>query len=69
MTKNWWYLSLRILPLLLLALLVAHPALAKPHPDIDAVDGPEFDLRLAIEGLAVAGATAAVIWERVRRRR
>jgi hypothetical protein len=67
MKRNWWYLSLRILPLLLLALSMAHPALAKPH--VDAVDGPEFDLRLAIEGLAVAGATAAVIWERVRRRR
>ena len=30
---------------------------------------PEYDLRLAIEGLAVAGAAGALIWERMSRRR
>jgi hypothetical protein len=81
MKRNWWYLSLRILPLLLLALSVAHPASASwwkfhwPHegfregPDSFPEDAPEIDPRLAIEGLAVAGATVALMWERLRRRR
>lgn len=72
MNRNWWSLLLRILPVLLAVLAVAHPALAGHHDkilphDTDAV--PEFDPRLAIEGLAVAGVAGALIWERIRRRR
>ena len=64
MNRNWWSLSLRILPAVLPVLAVSDPALAHHSPDV-----PELDPRLAIEGLAIAGAAAALIWERVRRRR
>jgi hypothetical protein len=59
-----------LLPLLVLfaALMVSHLAFAKPHPQPD-FDAPEFDLRLAIEGVALAGGAAALLWERMRRRR
>jgi hypothetical protein len=69
MNKNWWSLGLRLLPAVLAVLAVSHPAFAHwPNrtPDDEA---PELDPRLAIEGIAVAGAAAALIWERVRRRR
>jgi hypothetical protein len=39
----------------------------KPHSD--PVGAPELDLRLAIEGLALAGGAAALVWERMRGRR
>ena len=68
MNRNWWSLGFRILPVLLAALAVSHPAFAH-HISIPDGDAPEFDPRLAMEGLAVAGVAAAVIWERVRRRR
>ena len=59
-----------LLPLLILfaTLMVSHLALAKPHPE-PVVAAPEFDLKLAIEGVAVAGGAAALLWERMRRRR
>jgi hypothetical protein len=65
----------------LVALSVAHPASAFwwpfhwPHEEFPKgpvsipADAPEIDPRLAIEGLAVAGATVALMWERLRRRR
>jgi hypothetical protein len=70
MKRNWWYLSLRILPVVLSALAVSHPALAhEGHRFLPDDDAPELDPRLAIEGLAVASVAAGLIWERVRRRR
>jgi hypothetical protein len=79
MSRNWWSLSLRVLLILFVAMSVSHPAHAfwlfpwwpstTSHPNYGPVAAPEFDLRLAIEGLAVAGAAGALIWERVRRRR
>lgn len=65
MNRNWLSLILRILPAVLAVLAVSHPALARP----DVPEAPEFDPRMALEGLAVAGIAAGVIWERVRRRR
>jgi hypothetical protein len=67
MNRNWWSLGLRILPVLLAALAVSHPAFA--HYSRPVEDAPEIDPRMAIEGLAVAGVAAGLIWERVRRRR
>ena len=71
MNRNWWSLFIRVLPVLLAVLAISHPALAEHHRWFphDTDDAPEFDPRLAIEGLAVAGVAAALIWERVRRRR
>jgi membrane protein implicated in regulation of membrane protease activity len=59
-----------LLPLLILfaTLMVSHVAFAKPHLG-PIVAAPEFDLKLAIEGVAVAGGAAALLWERMRRRR
>jgi hypothetical protein len=59
-----------LLPLLILfaTLMVSHLAFAKPHPR-PSFAAPEFDLKLAIEGVAVAGGAAALLWERMRRRR
>jgi hypothetical protein len=60
----------RILPPLLVlfaALMLSQLAFAKPHPH--PVEAPEIDLRLAIQGLALAGGAAALIWEGIRRRR
>ena len=66
---------------LLATMTVAHLAFAdrdgdhdgKPaketHSSDDPVGAPEIDPRLAIEGLALAGGAAVVLWERVRRRR
>jgi hypothetical protein len=78
MNRNWWSLLIRILPVLLAVLAVSHPALADTfhhhhhtwflNPG-DLNDAPELDPRLAIEGIAVAGVAAALIWERIRRRR
>jgi hypothetical protein len=65
MNRKWLSMGLRVLPAVLAALAIPHPALAH-YPTVDA---PEFDLRLAMEGLAVAGVAAGVIWERIRRRR
>jgi hypothetical protein len=65
MKRKWLSMGLRILPAVLAALAISHPALAH-YPTVEA---PEFDPRLAIEGLAVAGVAAGLIWERVRRRR
>jgi hypothetical protein len=64
--KGKW--SRILLPLLILfaTLMVSHLAFARPEPVVAA---PEFDLKLAIEGVAVAGGAAALLWERMRRRR
>jgi hypothetical protein len=82
MSRNWWSFSVRVLPILFVAMSVSHPAHAfwlfpfwpftpppPPHIYNSPVAAPEYDLRLAIEGLAVAGAAGALIWERIRRRR
>jgi hypothetical protein len=69
MNRNWWSLGFRILPVLLAALAVSHPAFAHHVPSIPDGDAPELDPRLAMEGLAVAGVAGALIWERIRRRR
>ena len=68
MNRNWFSLSLRILPAVLAVLAVSHPAFAHHWPDMPD-DAPEFDPRLAMEGLAVAGIAAGLIWQRVGRRR
>ena len=79
MNRNWWSFSLRILAIVLVVMSASHPAHAfslwpfwpfgPNQPTNGPVAAPEFDLRLAVEGLAVAGAAGALIWERVRRRR
>jgi hypothetical protein len=85
MSRNWWSLSIRVLLILFVVMSVSHPAHAfsfsfwpfwpftppppPPRNYISPVAAPEYDLRLAIEGLAVAGAAGALIWERIRRRR
>ena len=82
MSRNWLSFGLRILLMILVVMSVSHPAHAfwffpfwpftpPPNPHIynSPVAAPEFDLRLAIEGVAVAGAAGALIWERLRRRR
>ena len=83
MSRNWRSLSIRVVLILFAVMSVSHPAHAfwffpfwpftpppPPHHIYNSpVAAPEFDLRLAIEGLAVAGAAGALIWERVRRRR
>ena len=58
-----------LLPFLIFVatLMVSHLAFAKPHPE-PIVAAPEFDLKLAIEGVAIAGGAAALLWERMRRR-
>ena len=65
-----WTRVLSSLLFLVAALMVSQMAFAKPHlgvrPDFDA---PEIDPRLAIEGLALAGGAAVLLWERIRRRR
>jgi hypothetical protein len=67
MKKEWWSLGLRIVPVLLAALAVSHPAFATR--DRICPEAPELDPRLALEGLAMAAVGAGLIWERVRRRR
>ena len=83
MSRNWRSLSIRVVLILFAVMSVSHPAHAfwffpfwpftpppPPHHIYNSpVAAPEYDLRLAIEGLAVAGAAGALIWERVRRRR
>lgn len=79
MSRNWLSFSLRILVVVLLVMSASHPAHAfslwpiwpfQPGgPKNGPIAAPEFDLRLAVEGLAVAGAAGALIWERFRRRR
>ncbi|WP_425158512.1 hypothetical protein [Candidatus Binatus sp.] len=77
MNRKW---SRIVLPLLFLfaALMVSHLAFADDDhghrrgnrdPFFGPVSAPEIDPRLAIEGLAIAGGAAVLIWERVRRRR
>lgn len=74
MNKNWS----RILPpmvVLFATLTLSHLAFAnsegyhpiRPYPG--PAPAPEIDPRLAIEGLALAGGAAALVWERIRRRR
>jgi hypothetical protein len=68
MNKKWTRI-LSSLMVLVAALMFSQLAFAKPHlghPDFDA---PEIDPRLAIEGLALVGGAAALLWERIRRRR
>ena len=65
MVKGSW---LRCLMVLFAAVLIAHPAFAAKGGD-PVADAPEFDPVLAIQGLAMAGGAAALIWERMRRRR
>ena len=56
--------------ILVVSFLAIHATPAAPsHLQYRPVAAPEYDLRLAIEGLAVAGAAGALIWERMRRRR
>jgi hypothetical protein len=79
MSRNWWFFSLRILLVVLVVVSASHPAHAfslwpwwpfqSQQPKYGPVAAPEFDLRLAVEGIAVAGAAGALIWERIRRRR
>jgi hypothetical protein len=80
MSRKWLSFSLRILVMTLVVMSASHPAHAFSlwpwwpfgpikQPNYGPVAAPEFDLRLAVEGLAVAGAAGALIWERVRRRR
>lgn len=78
MSRNWLSFSIRILLIALVVVSASHPAHAfslpfwpfQPSgPNYGPVAAPEFDLRLAVEGLAVAGAAGALIWERFRRRR
>ena len=83
MSRNWRSLSIRVVLILFAVMSVSHPAHAfwffpfwpftpppPPHHIYNSpVAAPEYDLRLAIEGLAVAGAAGALIWERIRRRR
>lgn len=79
MNKRW---SRILLPLMVLfaMIMVTHLAFADddhghrrgnrdPFPHSDPVAAPEIDPRLAIEGLAIAGGAAVLIWERMRRRR
>ena len=80
MNKNWLKMFSPLL-VLLATMTISHLAFAdrdgdhdrKPdretHRSDDPVGAPEIDPRLAIEGLALAGGAAAVLWERVRRRR
>ena len=79
--KRVFPLGLFILLVMLAVLSISHPALAwwpfhhfhhlphHPHDPLIPVDAPELEPRLAIEGLAIAGAVAALVWERARRRR
>jgi hypothetical protein len=66
--RNLWSRILSILTVLLVGLMVSHPAFAKHHDLPDFPLAPEMDPRLAIEGLAVAGGVALLIWERMRRK-
>jgi len=67
--KGKWMRILTPFLLLIAAMMVSHLAFAKPHPHPDDFEAPEFDLRLAIEGVAIAGGAAVLFWERIRRRR
>jgi hypothetical protein len=75
MNTKWWSLSLRILPGLFAALMVSTSAFAvtidhyHPNYPFHFFNAPEMDPALAIIGLTAAGAGAALIWEKVRRRR
>ena len=62
---------LRAASLVLVAMLmVSQLAFARPHPRlVYDFDAPEIGPRLAIEGLALAGGVAALLWESIRRRR
>jgi hypothetical protein len=66
MNRNWRSLSLRILPVLLVALAVAHPAFAYTCPRVEA---PEIDPGVGVGGLAAAFTAVALIWETLLRRR
>jgi hypothetical protein len=78
MNKNWLKMLSPLL-VLLATLTVSHLVFAdqdgdrtpkrETHRSDDPVGAPEIDPRLAIEGLALAGGAAAILWERVRRRR
>ena len=83
MSRNWRSFGIRVVLILFVVMSASHPAHAfwlfpfwpftpprpPPHFYNTPVAAPEFDLRLAIEGVAVAGAAGALIWERMRRRR
>lgn len=68
MNRNWRYIFLPFLSLFM-ALAVFHPAFASQWPIPRTYDAPEMDPKLAIEGIALAGAAAGLLWERIRRRR
>ena len=78
MNKNWLKMLSPLL-VLLATLTVSHLVFAdqdgdrtparETHRSDSPVGAPEIDPRLAIEGLALAGGAAAILWERVRRRR
>jgi len=70
-----WSLALTLLLILFAVTMVSLPAFAwhfpgwPPRHDPRPFTAPEIDPRLTIEGLALAGGAAALIWERIRRRR
>jgi len=76
MYRNWRYIFLPLLSLFI-ALTVSHPAFAfwwpfplpLPKQNPRVCNAPEMDPKLAIEGIALAGAAAALLWERMKRRR
>jgi hypothetical protein len=80
MNKSWSRILLPVLVLFAM-IMVSHLAFADedhghrrgnrdPFPYFGPVAAaPEIDPRLAIEGLAIAGGAAVLIWERMRRRR
>jgi hypothetical protein len=65
-----WTRILSSLMILVAALMVSQLAFARPHPGVHPdFDAPEIDPRLAIEGIALVGGAAVLLWERIRRRR
>jgi hypothetical protein len=66
MSKNWLR-AINAVVVVSAALMMSHTAFAHPGPV--AVAAPEIDPRLTIEGLALAGGAAALLWEGIRRRR
>ncbi len=74
MNRNW---SRFLLPILVLFVTLMISQVAFAHHHGDGGDGPysgpsaapEIDPRLLVEGLAVAGGAAALVWEKMRRRR
>jgi hypothetical protein len=73
MHRNWRYIYLTLL-FLFVALTLSHTAFAfwwpfEPKQYPKPFDAPEMDPKLAVEGIALAGAAAVLLWERIKRRR